>query len=145
MTEEDRRRDERIREQLRQHVLPEEWARELGTPDGDAMLLMTWLEVLTRRVHAAHLLEVRREHLTYSEAKLLYYLLLAGPPYHQSPTRLNENLELTSGGITKTVDRLVARGLVEWTAVPETCRTFGSPRAARAIAAPSAVSEATKT
>ena len=77
------------------------------------MLLMTWLEMLSRRVQTAHREEIRREGLAYSEAKLIYYLLLEGAPYHQSPTRLNANLELTSGGITKTVDRLEARGLVK--------------------------------
>jgi DNA-binding MarR family transcriptional regulator len=106
-------REQHVREQLRNHRLPEEWAQELGSVDGDTVLLWTWLEVLSRRVHAAHLLEVRREGLAQSEAKLLYYLLLSGPPYRQSPTQLNANLELTSGGITKTVDRLEARGLVQ--------------------------------
>lgn len=106
-------REARVLEQLRNHQLPKEWAEELGCVDGDAVLLLSWLELLSRRVHAAHLQVVRREGLAYSEAKLLYYLLLEGPPYHQSPTRLNTNLELTSGGITKTVDRLEAHGLVQ--------------------------------
>jgi len=105
-------RSDRVREQLRNHELPREWAEELGGVDADTMLLMTWLEVLSRRVHSAHREEVRNEGLANSEAKLIYYLLLEGPPYHQSPTQLNTNLELTSGGITKTVDRLEARGLV---------------------------------
>jgi len=112
MSSDDENRTERVREQLRNHQLPREWAEELGCVDGDTTLLMMWLDVLSRRVHAAHLQEVRREGLAFSEAKLLYYLLLEGPPYHQSPTRLNTNLELTSGGITKTVDRLEARGIV---------------------------------
>ena len=113
MTEEERSRDARVREQLRNHELPKEWAQELGCSDDGTILLMIWLEELSRRIQAAHLSEVRREGLAYSEARLLWYLLLAGPPYRSSPTRLNENLELTSGGITKTVDRLEARGLVE--------------------------------
>lgn len=106
-------RARRVREQLRNHTLPTEWAAELGDVDGDTMLLMTWLEMLSRRVQAAHREEIRREGLAYSEAKLIYYLLLEGAPYHQSPTQLNTLLELTSGGITKTVDRLEARGLVK--------------------------------
>ena len=112
MSVDDPGREERIIDQLRNHQLPKEWADELGPVDGDTVLLMMWLEILSRRVHAAHLQEVRREGLAYSESKLLYYLLLEGRPYHQSPTKLNANLELTSGGITKTVDRLVARDLV---------------------------------
>ncbi len=113
MSDDDPSREERILDQLRNHQLPKEWAEELGCVDGDTVLLLTWLDVLSRRVHAAHLQEVRREGLAYSESRLLYYLLLEGPPYHQSPTKLNANLELTSGGITKTVDRLEARGLVK--------------------------------
>jgi DNA-binding MarR family transcriptional regulator len=112
MGDDDLDRTGSIREQLRNHQLPKEWVKELGCVDADTTLLMMWLDILSRRVHSAHLQEVRREGLAYSEAKLMYYLLLEGPPYHQSPTRLNANLELTSGGITKTVDRLEVRGLV---------------------------------
>lgn len=112
------KREEHILEQLRRHELPEEWAEALGDVDGDTMLLMTWLEVLSRRVRTVHLQEVRNERLTYSEAKLLYQLLLVGRPYRQSPTRLNDYLSLTSGGVTKTVDRLEDQGLVK--RVPDT-------------------------
>lgn len=113
MTDDGSTRSTRVRDQLRNHELPLEWKKELGSVDDDTILLLFWLELLSRRVHSAHLQEVRREGLTYSEAKLIYHLLLEGAPYHQSPTRLNDNLDLTSGGITKTVDRLEARGLVK--------------------------------
>ncbi len=113
MTDDRSTRSTRVLEQLRNHELPTEWKDELGCVDDDTILLLTWLEMLSRRVHRAHLQEVRREGLAYSEAKLIYHLLLEGAPYHQSPTRLNDNLDLTSGGITKTVDRLEARGLVK--------------------------------
>ena len=104
---------ERVREQLRNHKLPEEWRAELGAVDGDTVLLMFWLDTLARRVQRAHLQEVRRIGVSSSEAKLLYHLLLAGPPYRESPTRINDNLDLTSGGVTKTVDRLESQGLVQ--------------------------------
>ena len=112
MTDRDQNRQERVIEQLRNHQLPKEWADALGDVDGDTMLLLTWLEVLSRRVRTVHLQEVRSEGLTYSEAKLLYQLLLVGRPYQQSPTQLNDYLGLTSGGVTKTVDRLEAQKLV---------------------------------
>jgi DNA-binding MarR family transcriptional regulator len=112
VTEDEQKREQRILEQLRTHRLPAEWAEALGDVDGDAMLVLTWLEVLSRRVRSIHVEEVRRERLTYSEATLLYQLLLAGEPYRQSPTQLNEYLGLTSGGVTKTVDRLEAQELV---------------------------------
>jgi len=113
MIDDDSDRTRSVLDQLRNHEFPSEWARELGDVDGDTFLLLTWLEVLSRHVHAAHTKEVRSEGMPHSEARLLYYLLLEGPPYHQSPTRLNEQLDITSGGITKTVDRLESRGLVE--------------------------------
>ena len=112
MTEDEQERERRVLEQLRNHQLPKEWAEALGEVDGDAILVLTWLEMLSRRVRTIHVEEVRRERLTYSEATLLYQLLLAGEPYRQSPTRLNEYLGLTSGGVTKTVDRLEAQRLV---------------------------------
>lgn len=118
VTKSNSKREEHIIEQLRRHELPEEWAEALGDVDGDTMLLLTWLEVLSRRVRTVHLQEVRNEGLTYSEAKVLYQLLLVGRPYRQSPTRLNDYLSLTSGGVTKTVDRLEDQGLVK--RVPDT-------------------------
>jgi len=118
VTKSDSKREKHIVEQLRRHQMPEEWAEELGEVDGDTILLLTWLDMLSRRVHTIHLQEVRNEGLTYSEAKLLYHLLLEGMPYRNSPTRLNDYLNLTSGGVTKTVDRLEAQGLVK--RVPDT-------------------------
>lgn len=106
-------RIESVRDQLRNHKFPEEWRAELGPVDGDTVLLMFWLDTLARRVQNAHLQEVRRVGLSSSEAKLVYHLLLSGPPYRESPTRINENLDLTSGGVTKTVDRLESQGLVQ--------------------------------
>ena len=106
-------RMERIRAQLRRNELPREWREELGYVDGDTVMLMFWLDTLARRGRAAHLNSVRIEGLSYSEATVLYTLLLAGPPYRESPTRINEDLDLTSGGVTKTVDRLEAQGFVE--------------------------------
>jgi DNA-binding MarR family transcriptional regulator len=113
MSSQDIRRSENIVAQLRRHEFPEEWGRELDDVDGDTVLLMFWLDTLSRRVQAAHQEEVRNEGLSTSEAKLLWHLLLSGPPYKQSPTSINQNLELTSGGVTKTVDRLESQGLVE--------------------------------
>ena len=112
MNGDQRARSESIRDQLRNHKFPEEWRAELGAVDGDTVLLMFWLDMLARRVQSAHLQEVRRLGLSASEAKLVYHLLLSGPPYRESPTRINENLDLTSGGVTKTVDRLESQGLV---------------------------------
>lgn len=108
----DAERDERVVEQLRRNELPLEWRDELEGADGDTVLLMFWLDAMARRVQAIHHEEVRGEGLSSSESMVLYHLLLAGAPYRQSPTRINQKLELSSGGVTKTIDRLVARGFV---------------------------------
>ena len=50
---------------------------------------------------------------------VLALLRRAGPPYELTPSRLTSNLRRSSGGITKMVTRLEARGLVRRTADPD--------------------------
>ena len=44
---------------------------------------------------------------------LLSALRRSGPPYELSPTRLSRSLMLSSGGLTKRLDRMEAAGLIE--------------------------------
>jgi len=44
---------------------------------------------------------------------LLDALMLSGAPWTQTPTQLQANLLLTKGGVTKSISRLEAKGLVE--------------------------------
>ena len=44
---------------------------------------------------------------------------MAGPPYAMSPSKLNAFVGLSSGGITKTVDRLASDGLIERSPDPD--------------------------
>jgi len=44
---------------------------------------------------------------------LLSALRRSGPPYELSPTRLTRSLMLSSGGLTKRLDRMEAAGLIE--------------------------------
>jgi DNA-binding MarR family transcriptional regulator len=91
----------------------EQWRRE--RPDLD----VTALGVLGRLFRAAHLADAAlAEMLADHELQpgwfdLLAALRRAGAPYELNPTALMEATMLSSGGITKRLDRLVDAGLVE--------------------------------
>jgi DNA-binding MarR family transcriptional regulator len=76
-------------------------------------------ELLFYSVRAARLLlaaleqELRPRGLDVSQHAVLTMLWLAGPPNQLSPNALGAALVQTSGGMTKTLDRLEAAGLVE--------------------------------
>ena len=91
----------------------EQWRRE--RPDLD----LSALELVGRLLRAAELADAR---LTAGLAgfglqpgwfDLMAALRRAGAPYELSPTELMSSTMLTSGGITKRLDRLVEAGLVE--------------------------------
>lgn len=62
--------------------------------------------------------------LRASDAKILITLRRAGRPYAMRPTDLLNALLVTSGAITKQVDRLVAKGLCERLPDPMRCGGF---------------------
>jgi len=92
--------------------LPARWRAELGAVDADTVLLITRIALLCRKVGEAYQADLRGYGLTYSEYAMLHSLRIEGPPHRLSPSRLNEVLALSSGGVTKTVDRLEAAGMV---------------------------------
>ena len=51
--------------------------------------------------------------LSYAEFDILATLRRAGAPYQRRAGELADHTMVTSGGLTKRVDRLIARGLVE--------------------------------
>ncbi len=57
--------------------------------------------------------------LTDSGAAVVLALALDGPPHRMSATRLNDILVITSGGITRAVDRLVRDRIVTRVADPD--------------------------
>ena len=57
--------------------------------------------------------------LTPADYGVLALLRRAGPPYELTPSQLTSNLRRSSGGITKMVSRLEARGLVRRTPDPD--------------------------
>jgi DNA-binding MarR family transcriptional regulator len=109
------RRDESSsrRATSRRHRLPGKWRAELGDVDEDTVLIMAWLARLSRSIDEAYLADLRSFGLTYSEYAALHTLRIEGPPYRMSPSRLNRVLSLSSGGVTKTIDRLESAGLVK--------------------------------
>jgi DNA-binding MarR family transcriptional regulator len=80
---------------------------------------VTALALLGRLFRAAHLADlalaagIARQGLKPGWFDLLAALRRAGPPYELNPTDLMEATMLSSGGITKRLDRLVDAGLVE--------------------------------
>ena len=90
-----------------------EWARECPGLDTSPM------EIIGRILRAGHLADalirtaLRREGLDRGGFDVLATLRRAGPPYQLTPTRLYEELVLTSGAVTHRVDALERAGLVE--------------------------------
>jgi len=104
--------------QRRRPRLPQRWRAELGDVDEDTVLIMASLARLSRKVGEAYRADLRSFGLTWSEYTVLHTLRIEGSPYRLSPSRLNDVLALSSGGVTKTVDRLEAAGLVRRTPDP---------------------------
>lgn len=78
------------------------------------------LEVVTRILRAAHLLQARLDALAAShglsrkgDLDVLSTLRRTGPPYVSTPTTLARRLQVTSGGMTSRLDRLEGLGLIE--------------------------------
>ena len=79
---------------------------------------MAGLARLSQTIQEAYQGDLRAFGLTYSEYTALHTLRVEGAPYRLSPSRLNQVLALSSGGVTKIVDRLESAGLVRRTPDP---------------------------
>ena len=95
--------------------IAEQWARERPDLDVGAMLVVgrihrvaELLDQELRRVFA-------RAGLSNGDFDVLASLRRAGAPYKLTPTELAGTTMVTSGAVTKRVDRLVRQGLVERT------------------------------
>lgn len=104
-----------------------EWRRELPdldpSPQGVIGRLHRVAALLTEELTAVY----GRFGLSEGEFDVLASLRRAGEPYARAAGELADHTMVTSGGLTKRVDRLVARGLVE--------RRAGSPDARQRIIA----------
>ena len=101
---------------LRRGEIPASWRPVLAGADPATVLVMMWAGRLSRRVEAFHQKVLRPHGLQYSDYALLSLLRFSGP---MSPKNLNRSLAITSGGLTKSVDRLAARRLVRRTPDPD--------------------------
>ena len=85
--------------------------RRAADPAAAALMLM--LGRLARR-HEVMLASALREHdLDPSQFTVMTMLSFQEPPVGMNLARLNQALDMSSGGITKAVSRLAGRGLVE--------------------------------
>jgi DNA-binding MarR family transcriptional regulator len=103
-----------VREGGQDHLdlIVEQWKRERPDVGVEA------LAVVGRLLRTAELADVRlaeglRDHrLSAGWFDVLAALRRAGPPYELTPTELRHAMMLSSGGVTKRLDRLVTAGLV---------------------------------
>jgi DNA-binding MarR family transcriptional regulator len=91
-----------------------QWQRERGDLDLSNFLLAIYLMRLGTIIERSfgHLCE-ERYGISGSDMRVLFALRRGGPPYVKRPTDLFRALLVTSGAITKKVDRLAALNLVE--------------------------------
>jgi DNA-binding MarR family transcriptional regulator len=111
-------KDDHLEERDFVDQLDEQWQR--ARPDFDH----TWFGIITRIQRLAVFVNSIQEQfasahgLKYGEFLVLAALRRSAPDFALNPTELFKSLLITSGAITKRVDRLVAMGLVERRADP---------------------------
>lgn len=89
------------------------WQRELPHLDTTELLLQIYVMRLGRILDAAYTKLCRTKYgISGPEMRVLFSLRRAGPPFVRRPTDLFRALLVTSGAITKQVDRLQAAGFV---------------------------------
>jgi DNA-binding MarR family transcriptional regulator len=87
--------------------------RELPDVTPGAVDILGRIERLTLLLHGTRLSYSRDYGVSFAESDVLAALRLAGPPFELTPTVIAANVVITSGGMTKRLDRLEAAGLIE--------------------------------
>lgn len=95
-----------------------QWERELPGLELRPFLVSSMLLRLAARIEQAFTIRCRDRGLGPGDMRVLLALRRSGPAYALSPTALYQELMITSGAVSKQVDRLVALGLVERVADP---------------------------
>ena len=106
----------KLEARLRRGEIPVSWRPALAGADSSTALIMMWAGRLSRRVEAFYQGVLRPHGLQYSDYALLSLLRFSGS---MSPKNLNRYLAITSGGLTKSIDRLEAGRLVRRTSDPD--------------------------
>jgi DNA-binding MarR family transcriptional regulator len=91
----------------------EQWARERPDLDVSALALLGRLFRASRLADDELSAQARASGLGPGWFDLLAALRRTGPPYALNPTELMRTTLLSSGGMTKRIDRLAVAGLVE--------------------------------
>ena len=91
----------------------EQWARERPDLDAAPMLIIGRLQRLSHLVDGRLRPPFAAADLANGDFDVLAALRRAGEPFHARPTDLSRSLLVTTGAITKRLDRLQALGLVE--------------------------------
>lgn len=100
-------------------LILDQWRRELPELDVSSMAVFGRLARVSHRA-AARVEPVFTGHgLTRGEFDVLAALRRSGSPFRLTPTALSHGLMLSSGGMTKRLDRLAASGLVRRIANPD--------------------------
>ena len=126
------------------HVLEiaESWKRARPDLDLKDFLLAIYVMRLGRMVDDAYDLMCRRRFgISGADMRVLFALRRAGKPYAWRPTDLFRALLVTSGAITKQVDRLSGLGFVERLADPGHSRGFLILLTAKGLKAADAATE----
>ena len=101
-------------------AMAEAWQREFPDADLTHFLLGAALMRIAQVVGKDLLDQSQRLFgSTAAELGLLFALRRQGPPYAARPRTLTRTLLITSGAVTKQIDRLAARGLVARAADPD--------------------------
>jgi DNA-binding MarR family transcriptional regulator len=101
---------------LRSGEVPDDWLPGLDSADPTTLLVVLWAGRLSRRVEAYYHEALRAHGLKYSDYAVMCLLHFLGA---MTPKRLNLHLAITSGGLTKSIQRLEEKQLVRRESVPE--------------------------
>jgi DNA-binding MarR family transcriptional regulator len=102
--------------------LAEAWHREMPGLDLHSFLVTAAVMRLAQRIERIFAAKTRARGLGPGDMRVLLALRRSRPPHQLSPTALFRHLMITSGAVSKQVDRLAELGLVERTADPDVLR-----------------------
>lgn len=107
MTQNEREQPDRVAR------IQQEWARERPDLDVSPQGIIGRLHRVAARLTDELDVVFRAHGVTAGEFDVLATLRRAGAPFERTPSELAESTMITSGGLTKRVDRLEGAGLVE--------------------------------
>ncbi len=107
---------EKLEAELRRGEIPEDMLADVEGVNPATILITLWAGRLSRHVDAFYQEALRPYGLKYSDYSVLSILRLSGA---MSPKLINSYLAITSGGLTKAIQRLERKALVTRRADPE--------------------------